>query len=97
MAWTQYPVPPGEAGQWDDVADLHVRSIDHHAVDEQLHQSAALLEGGSFEASGHCGAEGFNTGGEGLGVLGLRRLSNQPLLLLAELGSALLQQVAALV
>jgi hypothetical protein len=65
---TQLTKPRVEAavGGRDHVADLHVVVGDHHPVDEQLDQLAALLEGGALQVLAQPGAD-LRHGGQDLG------------------------------
>src|SRR5262249_3750271 len=69
IAWSQNPIPPGGATERDDVADLHVGHVDHHAVDEQFYQGPPQLEGGVLEPVGEAGTEVLDASREGLQLL----------------------------
>jgi hypothetical protein len=91
MAWSQRPVSASEARERDDVADLHVGSVDHDAVDEQLHERPALVEGRPLEAGGEGGAERLDPAGQVAHLRFAHGLGRGPLLLSSELGQALLE------
>ena len=50
MAWSQSPLPLGDSAERDSVADLHGRSVDDDAVDEEFDDRPPLLEGGPLQA-----------------------------------------------
>ncbi len=79
----------------DDVADLHLRRLDQHAIDEQLHQFPAAREGGVVEALGDRGAEGVELGRHGCDLRGVVDTGDELLLLVREIGKARLQRLHA--
>jgi hypothetical protein len=73
MVWSQYPIPARRHAERDDVANLDVRRIDDHTVDEQFHQRASQREGGMLQPLSDRGAEALGTGGQVLESLVLER------------------------
>lgn len=51
-------------GEGDDVADLHFAVCDHDRIDQQLDESALLLEGGRLQAGLHAFAKRLGRGGK---------------------------------
>jgi hypothetical protein len=80
MAWTQYPIPPRQPAERDDVANFHLRSIHDHPLDQQLDQRSLLGEGGPLQAMGHGISELLDALSYQLDLSRLRRLSPVALL-----------------
>ncbi len=83
MAWTQDPIPPRRPAQRQHIAELDVRRIDHHALDQQLDQCPSLSERGPLQALRHGRAELVDPRGHDLDPVVSGRLRPAPLLLAA--------------
>jgi transposase-like protein len=83
MAWTQHTIPPRQPAERDDVANLHLRSIHDHPLDQQLDQCSLLSEGGSLQALRHSSSELLDASSHHLNVSILLRLDLVPLLVTA--------------
>src|SRR5919199_3492368 len=57
VAWTQYTIPPRQPAERDDVANLHLRSIHDHPLDQQLDQCSFLCKGGLIQTVSHRSSE----------------------------------------
>ena len=91
MVWSQHTISMRGAAQWDDVADLDVRCIYDHAVDEQLHERAAQLERGIVQPPRHGTRNSSRSGDEPFQLSFLHALGRQPLLLARQFGHLGLQ------
>lgn len=79
----------------DEVADLHLRRLDQHAVDEQLNQFPAAREGGVVQPVGNAGPERLHARGEHGDLRVLLRARRQLLLFPGEVGEPRFQRLHA--
>jgi hypothetical protein len=82
IAWSQYTFSASSTAERDHVTDFHVRTVNHHPVDQQFDERTALAEVGMLEAFTNGSTKIFDPRSQVMEMVALHGFSFEHLLIM---------------